>query len=222
MPAAVIQRALICPLCHASETVEFHQDQCRDYLKCSNCHLVFVPPQQFISKEEEKAQYDSHNNSPENMDYRKFLGRLFNPMNERLKKESSGLDFGSGPGPTLSVMFQEIGHKVALYDPNYARNASVFDQKYDFVTASEVIEHLSDPQGELDRLWQCIKPDGFLGVMTKLVIDQAAFAKWHYKNEPTHICFYSKDTFQWLADHWNAELQFYGQDVMIFQKGLKP
>jgi hypothetical protein len=133
-----------------------------------------------------------------------------------LEKGSSGLDFGSGPGPTLSVMFQEAGHNVNLYDIFYAPDASVFDQKYDFVTTSEVVEHLNDPKEELHRLWQCIKPQGYLGIMTKLVIDRESFARWHYKNEPTHIRFYSQATFRWLAGLWGAQVAFIDNDVMIF------
>jgi len=131
---------------------------------------------------------------------------------------SNGLDFGSGPGPTLSVMFEEKGHNVKLYDQFYALHPSVFDWRYDFVTATEVVEHLRYPQVELDRLWKCLKPGGYLGIMTKLVIDRDAFAGWHYKNEPSHICFFSRRTFKWLAALWKAEVDFFDEDVIIFSK----
>jgi len=51
-------------------------------------------------------------NSPDDPRYRAFLSRLFIPLNERIAPESCGLDFGSGPGPTLSVMFEEQGHTM--------------------------------------------------------------------------------------------------------------
>ena len=208
-----------CPLCNASATDEFYQDKYRDYFRCSVCLLVFVPSEQFLSKDEEKAQYDSHQNSPDDLQYRQFLSRLFTPLEKCLTKGSFGLDFGSGPGPTLSVMFEEAGHNVSLYDPFYAPNTSVFEKKYDFITTSEVVEHLNNPKDELNRLWNCLKPQGYLGVMTKLVIDRGAFARWHYKNEPTHIRFYSKGTFRWLANFWKAQVTFADKDVMILQKG---
>jgi hypothetical protein len=54
--------------------------------------------------------------------------------------------------------------------------------------------------------------------MTKLVIDRDAFATWHYKNDPTHVCFFSVDTFHWLADLWRAKIEFIGNDVIILEK----
>jgi len=179
---------------------------------------VFVPPEQFISSEKEKAVYDQHENSADDPGYRHFLKRLFKPMLEQIPGNSYGLDFGSGPGPTLSIMFAEKGCHMKNYDYFYAPESKYLQQTYDFITATEVVEHLHHPRKELDRLWSCLKPEGSLGIMTKRVIDQAAFAHWHYKNDPTHICFFSLETFQWLAGYWNATLLIPEKDVVIFVK----
>ncbi len=94
----------------------------------------------------------------------------------------------------------------------------LLQQQYDFIVASEVVEHLHYPRQELDRLWSCLKPNGLLGIMTKRVIDQEAFSRWHYKSDPTHVCFFSTETFRWLADHWRATLTFPDKDVVLFTK----
>ena len=107
---------------------------------------------------------------------------------------------------------------ICLSDTLYAADESVLESDYDFVTATEVIEHVQRPLHSLTRMWRCVKASGYLGLMTKLVIDQAAFAHWHYKNDETHICFYSQETFKWLARQWNTEAVFVGHDVIIFQK----
>ena len=190
----------------------------REYFRCPTCYLVFVPPHYFLSPEDERAQYDCHENSAEDFAYRRFLGRLFDPVSERLTPHSQGLDFGSGPGPTLSVMFEEAGHSMKLYDPFYAPELKPLQREYDFVTASEVVEHLHHPRREFDRLWGCVKPNGLLGIMTKRVIDQEAFSRWHYKQDPTHVCFFSIETFRWLADLWQATLSVCGADVVLFRK----
>ncbi len=182
--------------------------------------MVFVLPDQFLSPEAEKAVYDQHQNSPDDVAYRHFLGRLFEPVSQRIAPHSTGLDFGSGPGPTLSVMFTEAGHTMRIYDPFYAPDTTPFQQHYDFITTSEVAEHLHQPRQELDRLWSCLKPKGVLGIMTKRVEDQAAFSLWHYKNDPTHVCFFSMETFAWLAAYWGAELTVCGKDVVVFRKGM--
>ena len=171
-----------------------------------------------MSPKEEKSKYDLHENSSEDPGYRRFLTRLFDPLSHRLAPNSCGLDFGSGPGPTLSVMFEEAGHSMEIYDPFFAPETTVLQRQYDFIVASEVVEHLHYPRRELNRLWSCLKPNGLLGIMTKRGIDQEAFSRWHYKNDQTHVCFFSTETFQWLADHWRSILTFPGRDVVLFTK----
>ncbi len=211
-----------CPLCGAAGAQPFSEDKHRHYRRCSNCHLVFVPAAYRVSAEREKAEYDLHKNSPGDPGYRRFLGRLFVPLQKRLAPGSFGLDFGSGPGPTLSVMFEETGHRMAIHDAFYAPETHVFSERYDFITATEVFEHLHRPGFELERLWGCLKPGGCLGVMTKLVRDREAFAGWHYKNDITHVCFFSRETFQWLAHRWGARLEFHGDDVILLTKPENP
>ena len=209
--------ALECRLCQRAEGRSFHEDS-RRYFRCDECGLVFVDPEAFLGAAQERAVYDRHQNSPDDPRYRRFLSRLFDPVAAGLRPESRGLDFGSGPGPTLSVMFEEAGHVVSVFDAFYADDASVFETRYDFITASEVVEHLHRPRQELERLWGCLRPGGVLGVMTKRVLDEAAFSRWHYRNDPTHVCFFAWQTFQWLADHWGARLEVAGDDVVVFEK----
>ncbi len=121
-----------------------------------------------------------------------FFEPSFHPICDRLAPESLGLDFGCGPGPTLSKMFEEAGHEVTLYDRFYADDKSVLKARYDFITTTEVVEHLHHPVEELDRLWVCLKKEGRLGIMTKLALNEAAFSKRHYKNDAAHGCFFSK------------------------------
>ena len=206
-----------CPLC-CSVAKAYHQDRDRAYAQCLNCQLVFVHPEAFLSAQEEKSRYDLHQNSPSDTGYRTFLSRMCVPMMHRLPRGSCGLDFGCGPGPTLSVMFEESGYPMAIYDPFYAADESVLENDYDFVTATEVIEHVQRPKQSLKRMWRCVKAGGYLGIMTQLVIDQDAFAKWHYKDDETHICFYSQATFGWIARQWETEPVFVGHGVIIFQK----
>ncbi len=207
-----------CPLCGSHSSSLFFQDSRRDYYRCLHCLLVFVPKAFHLSEQAEKSHYDLHENDPGDPGYRQFLARLYNPLVSRLRKGSRGLDFGSGPGPTLSVMLEEAGFQMSVYDIYYAPDRSVLNRRYDFITATEVVEHLSSPQQVLQQLWQLLVPGGILGLMTKQVIDAAAFAGWHYKNDPTHIAFFSSETFRWLGRRWQVEPEFSGSDVIFFQK----
>ncbi len=168
----------------------------------------------------EVAEYNLHRNSPDDPAYRRFLGRLLHPLNQKLAPASEGLDFGSGPGPALPAMFSELGHKMSHYDLYFTPDLSVFSKKYDFISATEVIEHLRRPRQELDTLWSLLRTGGWLGIMTKLALDETAFSRWHYKNDPTHILFFSRATFQWLAKHWRAHLYFADKDVILLHKSI--
>ena len=207
-----------CPLCLASAVSPYHRDHTRDYLSCSRCQLVFVPAAQHLSEDAEKAAYDLHENDPRDPGYRRFLERLVVPLAERLPRPGSGLDFGSGPGPALVQMFAERGHSMALYDKFYQPDTAVLATGYDFITATEVVEHLRDPRAELTRLWSRIRPGGLLGIMTKLVRDRDAFTRWHYIRDPTHVCFFARSTFEYLARAWQAELTFVANDALIISK----
>jgi SAM-dependent methyltransferase len=219
MDSAQLRSDSLCPLCNTADAQCFYRDRHRGYFQCPGCELVFVPPAQFLSLQQEKAHYDLHENSPDDPDYRRFLSRVYAPMQQRIRPGSCGLDFGSGPGPTLSRMFTEAGHVMSIYDPFYASDPSALKTQYDFITATEVVEHLHNPVRDLNKLWSCLKPGGTLGIMTKLVLNQEAFMRWHYKNDPTHVCFFSHTSFVWLGAQWQAELLFAAPDVILLGKG---
>ncbi len=206
-----------CPLCKGGDTEPFHEDAVRIYMVCSSCQLVFVPTVYWLSLKEERATYDLHENDVNDPGYRRFLSRLTTPLLERLEPGRQGLDFGCGPGPALASMLEERGHRMELYDPFYANNPSVLNSTYDFICATEVVEHLRDPDQVFNTLFGLLKPGGLLGIMTKLVTDKSAFSNWHYIRDLTHICFFHRKTFYYLARHFGAELNFSGKDVILLQ-----
>lgn len=208
----------LCPLCGGAAVENFHADRHRAYLRCSTCLLVFVPERFHLDPSAEKAEYDRHENRPDDPGYRRFLSRLTEPLLERIGAGKIGLDFGCGPGPAIPAMLEEHGHVVERYDPFYFDDPAVFGKTYDFICATEVVEHLRNPGRELERLFSLLKPGGWLGIMTKLVIDQEAFQRWHYIRDLTHIAFFSRETFEFFARRLGAELIFAGKDVVLMRK----
>jgi len=207
-----------CPLCSNTKSNHFFTDKFRPYYYCHHCSLIYVASKDFLSEAEEKTRYDLHENDLKDNGYRKFLERLFIPMMTRIKGGDKGLDFGSGPVPALSKIFSEAGFNIDIYDHFYAKNISIFENKYDFITATEVVEHLHKPKETFEALWKMLKPDGTLGIMTKLSTGVDDFPKWHYKNDDTHVCFFSRKSFEWLANEWKACVEFIGKDITIFKK----
>ena len=207
-----------CPLCSGSTANDFFVDQRRPYLRCGDCALVFVPPAYYLDREAERREYDLHRNEVNDPGYRRFLSRLSEPLLQRLAPGASGLDFGCGQGPALAHMLEEAGCLVALYDSFYQPDPRVLEHQYDFICATEVVEHLHRPGEELQRLWSLLCKGGWLGIMTKLVRDVEAFSGWHYKNDPTHVCFFSDLTWQWWARRHGASIEILGADVILLQR----
>ena len=207
-----------CPLCSNPDTSAYHSDQARDYLHCPVCELVFAHPDSRLDRAEEFKRYELHQNDLDDLHYRAFLQKMCDPMLNRITEHSSGLDFGSGPGPLLKLMFEEKGHHMCHYDTFYAPDQDVFKTSYDFITATEVVEHLHQPMEELDRLWACLKPAGFFGIMTSLNMADLDFSSWHYIKDETHVVFWAPNTMIWLASRWGAHLEIIGNSVAIFQK----
>ncbi len=207
-----------CPLCYHKFTGIFHQDKTRTYHRCPKCILIFVDRLDLLTPEEEKTRYDLHQNDPIDTGYRKHLNQLAEPLLAHLgPKSQKGLDFGSGPGPTLSLMLKEAGQHMTLYDPFYAPHSEVLREKYDFVTCTETVEHFHNPGQEWHLLTSLVKPGGWLGIMTSMINDLALFRNWYYKDDDTHVCFYSEATFQFLATRDHLSVEIINDNVILFQ-----
>lgn len=209
----------VCPLCQHTQTQVYSQDPQRCYLQCQRCQLVFVARQQLLSAEQERQHYLLHNNDVTDTGYRQFLSKLATPLLAMLGDDAKqGLDFGCGPGPLLARMFSEAGHQMQVWDPFFANNPLALQQQYDFISCTEAIEHFVNPINEWQLWLQLLKPAGMLAIMTKCYPDATAFNNWHYKRDPTHISFFSEQTFHWLAQQYNLQLAFPTNDVVIFRK----
>jgi hypothetical protein len=196
-----------CPVCRAADCTYFLHVEARDYWRCRNCEATFMDRSQWPPRSVELSQYRLHRNDVSDVRYRTFLARLALPLLERIPSGSSGLDFGCGPGPALAAMFVEAGHRMAVHDPFFFDDPGLLDNHYDFVTCTEVVEHFHHPFDEFARFDRLLEPGGWLGVMTTFQTDDAAFADWHYRRDPTHVVFYRESTFRTIAalHHWRCE-----------------
>ena len=209
---------ITCPLCESKDHSQIHKDSLREYLSCSGCEFVFVPKPYHLSETDEKLRYDTHNNNPMDVRYRQFLSQLTEPLLKKIPDDSYGLDFGSGPGPTLSLMLEEKGHHVELYDKFYASKGSIFNKRFDFITATEVIEHLRDPMLEFKRLASTLRAGGYIALMTHLLTEETDFRSWYYKNDPSHIGFFNKQSLIYIAKELNFEVDIYSERVIFLKK----
>ena len=208
-----------CPLCQTDTPAEhYHQDRKLEYLQCPRCHLVYVHPSNLPSKDVEKLEYSLHENSADDEGYVRFLSRLLHPLQPYLSKQVSVIDFGCGPEPVLAQLMEQKGAEVALYDPFFANRPENLTRQYHIITCTEAIEHFHQPHKEWALWLKMLKPNGMLAIMTKRVIDKTRFAQWHYKNDPTHVSFFSEVTFTYLAEQHGFIVEFPSNDVVFMKK----
>lgn len=209
--------SLTCPLCRAPQVRHFGCFDGKDYWRCEDCRATFLEPAARPGPEAERQVYLDHDNDPDDPGYRRFLSKLADPLCERLPENARILDYGCGPGQGLAAMLREAGHRIALYDPFFHADETLLEPGYDAITCTEVVEHFYDPAAEFERLERLLRPGGWLGIMTCFQTEDARFANWHYRRDPTHVVFYKAETLRLLAARhgWRCEIPV--KDVALMQ-----
>ncbi|MCO4745358.1 MAG: class I SAM-dependent methyltransferase [Proteobacteria bacterium] len=205
-----------CPVCEATEVHAFTRVGEQAYWRCGRCVATFLDAAHRLGTEAERAVYEEHDNTVADAGYRRFLSKLADPLLARVRASSTGLDFGCGPGPALAAMLREAGHTVAVFDPFFFPDATVLDQTYDFVTCTEVVEHLHQPGVVFDQLGTLLRTGGTLAVMTCFQTDDARFAGWNYRRDPTHVVFYREETMRFIASQRGWSIEIPRKDVALF------
>ncbi len=212
-----------CPLCSFLATKIFHRSEIRDYQVCPQCGLIFVPPQFFISKDEEVARYLEHENSLESEGYVNMFQEKIDVVAEVCPRVKTALDYGCGYEPVLTALLSRAGYRAEGYDVHFFPDRGL-NSTYDLVISTETFEHFKEPGKEVCSIQKLLEPAGFLAVMTRRYPevdgkpDLASFSNWYYQRDPTHICFYSAKTFAWIARSNGFNILYdNGKDFIILQ-----
>jgi len=205
-----------CPLCHQNSTRQYFISEKNSCFECTVCGTVFKPPSLFPNLKQEKERYLEHNNNVEDTRYQSFVTPIVVFILEQFETEKVGLDFGAGTGPVISKLLIEKGFKVALYDPFFYPDKSCLENSYDFVICCEVIEHFHDPAKEFQLLRKLLKPEGKLICMTDLLPKKEKFQKWYYKNDPTHVIFYSQKNINWIKENFDFTQVIIDNRLIVF------
>ena len=97
-------------------------------------------------------------------------------------------------------------------------NKTIFLKPYDFISCTEVLEHVFDPAKVIFDLNKILKKDGWLGIMTNFYDENIDFASWYYRKDPTHVAFYSKETLTHIASNMSWTLEFPDKNIVLFKK----
>lgn len=211
----------ICPLCSSEKTQRLFEAKAskrlRTFYRCECCHLVFVPKEFHLSFEEEKRQYELHENHIENAGYLQLLQPAVDWVVENVGLNQSLLDYGSGPNPVLAGLLKKQGYSAKTYDPYFASSEENSSQVFDLVTCTEVVEHFCSPIKEWEKLLEKVKSGGSLVVLTQWHSLAHDLRSWHYIRDITHVSFYCEKTFAWLADFFSCDVKF-ERGLAIFRK----
>lgn len=198
-----------CPICHSQIKQTFNDPKNRRrYLVCGNCGFIFVDSRDRLSPPLEKTRYLEHNNNLSEEGYRDFLDSfLQKAIIPYLAKGARVLDFGSGPVPVFSWILERSGYLVDSFDPFFYPDYGWTERCYDAVVLVEVLEHLSEPAEILNSLKERLHPGGYLCIRSSLHDGELSrFKAWWYRQDPTHISFFTRGTIEYLSAGLGLEI----------------
>lgn len=206
-----------CILCKAN-TKAFQTINLREYVECRNCGGVQLTPCFYVKPNAEKARYLTHNNDVEDPRYQNFVFPITSRILQDFSASNKGLDYGCGTGPVAANELEKRGFEVALYDPFFQPNTRVLNKTYDFIICCEVMEHFFLPAREFSNLAKRLNPGGRLYCKTSLYSSKIDFKKWYYKDDATHVFFYTKKSLQWIKEKSKFSVLEIYRDVIVFTK----
>ena len=220
----MISQFSLCPLCGSrGEHFYYYSRQKRDFYLCPLCRLLYQETSSLPDEEEERARYSLHRNSEEDKGYVEWLERFISRAVLPWFRGGSILDFGSGPEPVLSRLLAGQGRDVYSYD-KYFSPSWPGDRTFSFVILSEVLEHLADPLKEFRRIASLTEKNGRIVLQTSFLrfFNKEWFGSWWYKEDVTHIRFYSASSLIMLGQQsgWTLEYQD-GRSIAVFKKNTQ-
>lgn len=207
-----------CKICK-EETYDIYDSQFDIvYYRCKACAFIYEDPKYHHSLKDEHEEYLRHNNSIEDEGYVNMFLKFMNAFEPYLIGKET-LEYGSGPEPVFSQVLRQQGYHVTSYDPFFLPDESYLDRSYDLITSTEVFEHFIEPLEEIEKLLALLKPGGILAIMTQFPKDDDHFLTWWYRRDPTHISFYTIDTFKYICKCYSLEMLYNNnKDYMILKK----
>jgi SAM-dependent methyltransferase len=212
----------VCGLCNSTSVVEFFtHPRWGTYFHCTHCDFRFLDSAHYVDVLEEEKIYKQHTNELDNPYYIEFLNPTVDLIKQHVSQQAAGLDYGCGYSPLLATWLNKDGYRVDTYDPMFFPDKSQLATSYDYIIATEVIEHFKDPTTDFELLSQLLKPGAKFIAMTLLYDKSIVFDNWHYRRDPTHVSFFSIQSLDFLAEkmHWDI-LYSDKKRTFVFQKKI--
>ncbi|MGQ1909616.1 class I SAM-dependent methyltransferase [Marinifilum sp. RC60d5] len=190
----------LCPLCSGLGE-PFHKNPRQLFYQCKNCSAIFADKNLLPDAKKEYAHYAKHENNVEDKGYQQFVSPITQAILKEFTRKHQGLDFGAGTGPVISKILNDNKFSIKQYDPYFHNYPELLNENYDYIACCEVMEHFFHPKKEFALLKKLLKPAGKLYCMTHIYDESIDFEKWYYKNDPTHVFIYKKNTLNWIREN---------------------
>ena len=199
-----------CPGCHGSNSALRGVKGNFNIYVCRKCKTVFASQH---SGRPETENYDNYY-CDDNLAVPDFIANRLREILlpfEAVRQTNRLLDIGTGAGTILEVArdlgWEGFGTEVSrlAFETSKAKGFNMFlgflsdaafqDEYFDVVTASEIIEHLPDPQSELSEIYRILRPGGLFWGTTpsaRSLSFRLLGANWSVISPPEHLQLFSR------------------------------
>lgn len=211
-----------CHICNKITVSFVHEKTNITYYHCEDCEYIFKSPECYQDLSTQKERYNLHENDENDEGYQAYFQRFLDFTLPLVSKPKTALDFGCGRTSLLATLLEKEGMNCAYYDPIYHPSTSNDSKKYELIVSTEVFEHLHQPREVFESLLKRLEEGGYLALQTQFhPNDTEAFKKWYYHQDPTHIVFFTAQTFRVLCEIYGCE--FVGdnrKNMLVIKKKL--
>jgi hypothetical protein len=225
-----VLKAHDCPVCRSAtqplDVVDFNKN-CEEktgvflplsglgvyYYHCLNCAFTFAP--ELMAWNKTQFEQNIYNDEYGRVDPDYLEARPANNATSVFENfsafygKSRHLDFGGGNG-LMSKMLREKGWDSTSYDPFVNTDVKLEDLgKFDFITAFEIFEHVSDVHGLIQSLTRLMHPQSVV-LFSTLISDTDIHINqrlnwWYASPRNGHISLFSKKSLALLAGSVNLQ-----------------
>lgn len=225
-----------CPVCEAVGFDPLFTKQGFDFVRCTNCNLVYVNPR--LLESATLAYYGDSADQQSMEDWMKVLASPANQawqvpyfqeavdiLSQRISAKGKILDIGCSIGLFMEVAqksgFECIGLEPEPKSREYAvqrgldvrpelfKDAGFSTNSFDAITLFGVMEHLSNPKQLLVEIWDVLEPGGVVMAVSPNVYSLANGTLHEQARTFTgrnHLSYFSRDTFSSLFERCGYEV----------------
>ena len=211
-----------CHICSRESSSFVDEKLSIKYYHCVACQYIFKSPEHHQDFSTQKERYNLHENDENDEGYQAYFQRFLDFTLPLVSKPKTALDFGCGRSSLLATLLEKEGMNCDYYDPIYHPSTSDDSKKYELIVSTEVFEHLHQPREVFESLLRRLEEGGYLALQTQFhPNDTEAFKKWYYHQDPTHIVFFTAQTFRVLCEIHGCEfVGDNGKNMLVIKKKL--